>query len=190
MQPQVRCKSVASPDLVYPSFPARFSPLSKDWNQDLQELALEQLRRLVAGAGAIDARTEIATERSPSDEGAEAIPGLAVSSEVCHEADSIERVERVEVGASPIEVPTAPANKAAEHRPPRAHRVTAQPVSLMRCYGSNTGGPRRSGRRARPAPRGRAPVKHSAGRASRASRLRTTSATCASSSTSPWAGCL
>ena len=40
----------------------------------------------------------------------------------------------------------------------RAHRVTAKPVSLARGDGSHTGGAWRSGRRARPAQRGRAPV--------------------------------
>ena len=35
---------------------------------------------------------------------------------------------------------------------------TAKPVSLARRDGSDTGGPRRPGRRSRPAPRGRAPV--------------------------------
>jgi hypothetical protein len=98
--------------------PERFWPLSKDWNQDLQDLGLEQLRRLVAGAGARTPPAEIATERSPGDEGAEAIPGLAVTSEVSHEADSIERVEQAKAGASPFEVSTAPAGKAAEYGPP------------------------------------------------------------------------
>lgn len=67
----------------YGAEPERFSPLSKDWNQDLQDLGIEQLRRLVAGAGPRTPPTEIATERSPGDEGPEAIPGLAATSEMC-----------------------------------------------------------------------------------------------------------
>ena len=105
---------------------------------------------------------------------------------------------------------------AAERGAGRAHRVTAKPVSLARRDGAHTGGARRSGRRARPARRGGAPVcgrllpqcaprrgdegagvgragqggrGPRTGRASGACPPRTTSATCASSSTSPWPGC-
>jgi Toprim-like len=119
----------------YGAEPERFSPLSKDWNQDLQELGLEQLRRLVAGAGALDARTppaEIATERSPGDASSEAVPGLAVgvTSEVCQEADSIERLERAVAWASSLEVSTAPADTAAEYGLP-ADRVVEEVVPAL-----------------------------------------------------------
>jgi len=75
-----RAGELAASNLVpalrsYGAEPERFSPLSKDWYQDLQDLGIEQLRRLVAGAGPRTPPTEIATERSRGDEGRKPYPG-------------------------------------------------------------------------------------------------------------------
>jgi len=88
----------------YGAEPERYPPLSKDWNQDLQDLGLEQLRHLVAGSSAIEAvaePAEIATEHCPpaTDMGVKLAPELPVEStaDAPPGAEPVEEAEREQV---------------------------------------------------------------------------------------------
>jgi hypothetical protein len=88
----------------YGAEPQRYPPLSKDWNQDLQELGFEQLRGLVTGESAVapapseaagrGAQPEVALHLAPETPVVEPMPEAAYPGpEAVEEPDRAEVVE-------------------------------------------------------------------------------------------------
>jgi len=101
---EVAAASLAPALRSYGAEPERYPPLSKDWNQDLQDLGVEELRRLLAGGGVIDA------DQKPADIGSEfPLPANLVDDlaaelrvertvEACAGAEPLDEPDRAEVG--------------------------------------------------------------------------------------------
>src|SRR5207244_261290 len=84
--------------------PERYPPLSKDWNQDLQELGLERLRRIIAGESVSEpaqAAVEITADQSVSPRELMPVvvpePRAETTVEACPGAVPVEQPERAEV---------------------------------------------------------------------------------------------
>jgi len=79
----------------YGAEPKRYPPLSKDWNQDLQDLGLEHLRALVAGNGAAESASD--EPAAQHDSAAHVVADMTPEKSVVAPTDEVACLDPVQV---------------------------------------------------------------------------------------------